>query len=130
MNAIETTTLPNRVDRAVAQLASQNNDPGARERSARAYVDANRADSAIERTAALANAPAAMEIGGSGHVIQAFANYGEPDADGTVHVRIVDALTTRTVSEQKVGDRQHDRTQVDDYGILRFGMKPRVDHIQ
>lgn len=130
MNTIETTTLPNRADRAVTQLAGQHGEPGARERSARAYDAAARTSADFERTAAIANAPAAMELGGSGHVIQAFANFGEPDPDGTVHVRMVDAMTTRTVSELKVGDRQHNRTQVDDYGILRFGRTPQLAQVQ
>ena len=118
MELIQATGWPARSDLGVVQLLDRQGDADTRERSTRAYRGSARNSPGIE-ISPQSTAPVSLELSGYDHPVEAFANFTEAMNEG-VHVRLVDAVTTRTLGEITVGSTSVSRSSGDDYRHLRL----------
>lgn len=121
MDTVESTALWQRADRGVVQLLGQQRDSGNHERSMRAYQAQQKSPADEPGEPAPADAPVSLELSGTAHALQVYANYDEGPVRGPLRVRIVDAETTETVREMTVSDADMYRPRTDDSGRLRPG---------
>jgi hypothetical protein len=122
MESIQTANWSIQTDRGVVQLLDRQGDADARERSTRAYRGSARTAHVTQQPQP-SSAPVSLELSGDAHPVQAFANFVEISADERVQVRLVDAVTTRTLGEITVGAALPNHSTLDDYGrlISRWG---------
>lgn len=119
MESIHTTAWSNRANNSITPLIDRQGMADSRERSARAYRGTARVGREPD-AAQISKAPVSLELSGSAHMVEAFVNFADAPANERVRVRLVDAVTTRTVGELMVGQTKDNRMSVDDYGHLRF----------
>jgi hypothetical protein len=105
------------MDLGVVQLLDRQSDTDARERSTRAYRGIGRA-AHTANTSPQSSAPVALELSNAAHPVEAFANFADASAHERVHVRLVDAVTTRTLGEITVGSDVASQPAGDDYRHL------------
>jgi hypothetical protein len=117
MESVQAVNWPIRSDLGGVQLLDRQGDADARERSARAYRGSARPTSATS-TPPISSAPVSLELSGDAHPVEAIANFGEATANERVHVRLVDAVTTRTLGELTVGPPLSNQPTMDDYSNL------------
>jgi hypothetical protein len=105
------------MDVGVVQLLDRQTDSDARERSARAYRGIGR-HAPTANTPPQSSAPVSLELSGDAHPVEAFANFADASTSDRVHVRLVDAVTTRTLGEITVGSSIANQPDGDDYRHL------------